>query len=758
MPPNRLPRFTLALLLAVAACVIVGGAWLARRTETVRQPRDRTPLQDFASAVEEQTHRLERLYESHLRQITAGLEMRNVTAAGPLTERIVGIRQLSVLHGEDDRVGDQHVVATKPPRGERWPEPTLRNRHDGLPRPTVRLLENDLLGNRAEPRGWIDRPGQPLIFWERREGEKVAIVFLLDRVEISAAINGWLRAWLATDVSGVFSGVAAGGGPDRLLGSGGGVLVASGSPPAVPDRPDFLLPLRGRFGTWQLVSWDRLDTRTIYHVPTVVTAGALGTFTALLGFVIFAQQRRASVLAAQRVSFVNRVSHELRTPLTNILLNVDLAADAMEREDTASGRRLVLVQEEARRLGRLIDNVLTFSRHEQGHREFNPHACVPASVIKDVVAQFAPSFARRVLEVRLHGQVNAACLLDADGVAQILANLLSNVEKYVTGGLVEIATTLNDGMLIITVSDSGPGIPAREAERIFRPFERIGNGINEGASGTGLGLAIARDLAVSMGGALRLLPRERGASFELRLPAPPAAPPAAVSALLADDDPITLDALHASLASEGFETLLARDGREALALWEQQQPDLLCLDIMMPHIDGYEVCRRVRAVDPQVPVLFLSAKNEEIDVVVGLRLGADDFIRKPFGKHELLARIRTALRRVQAGTASSRSFAMSDLVVYPRELRAERAGTQIELSPREALILELLHRRAGQVVSRDALLDRCWGVNYFPESRTLDQHIAKLRKRIEREPAHPQIIETIRGVGYRFRLDAVPGP
>lgn len=221
--------------------------------------------------------------------------------------------------------------------------------------------------------------------------------------------------------------------------------------------------------------------------------------------------------------------------------------------------------------------------------------------------------------------------------------------------------------------------------------------------------------------------------------------------LFADDDPVTLDALQACAATDGFTALLASDGRQALSLWEQHRPDLLCLDIMMPGLDGYEVCRRVRAVDPAIPVLFLSAKSEEIDVVVGLQLGADDFVRKPFGKHELLARIRTALRRTQSTTRIARHFAMGDLTVYPREMRAERAGISIDLSAREAGILELLHERAGEVVGRDALLDRCWGIDYFPESRTLDQHIAKLRKRVELDPTAPKIIETVRGVGYRYR-------
>ena len=159
----------------------------------------------------------------------------------------------------------------------------------------------------------------------------------------------------------------------------------------------------------------------------------------------------------------------------------------------------------------------------------------------------------------------------------------------------------------------------------------------------------------------------------------------------------------------------------------------------------------MRTIDPQVPILFLSAKSEEIDIVVGLQLGADDFIRKPFGKHELIARIRAVLRRANSISGRSRSFVMADLTVWPSELRAERDGVNIELSPRETSILALLHERAGQVVDRDTILNKCWGLDYFPESRTLDQHIAKLRKRIEMNPDRP-LIETVRGVGYRFRV------
>jgi len=219
--------------------------------------------------------------------------------------------------------------------------------------------------------------------------------------------------------------------------------------------------------------------------------------------------------------------------------------------------------------------------------------------------------------------------------------------------------------------------------------------------------------------------------------------------LIAEDDPLTLDALATCIESEGFTALRAPDGKQAIDLWRSEKPDLLCLDIMMPHIDGYEVCRRVRASDRTVPILFLSAKNQEIDVVVGLDLGADDFIRKPFTRLEVMARIRAALRR-RAPEGESEHFRLADLTVHPSSLLAKRDGKSIDLTPREVSMLRLLHEHRGESVSRDAFLDTCWGIDYFPDSRTLDQHILLLRKKIEVDPAEPQIIRTVRAAGYRF--------
>ncbi len=222
--------------------------------------------------------------------------------------------------------------------------------------------------------------------------------------------------------------------------------------------------------------------------------------------------------------------------------------------------------------------------------------------------------------------------------------------------------------------------------------------------------------------------------------------------LIADDDPITLDSLESCLQAEGFTPLVAADGEQALKLYGERRPHLVCLDIMMPGLDGYEVCRRIRKQDALTPILFLSAKNEEIDVVVGLELGADDFVRKPFGKRELLARVRAALRRQGLRKKPANHFRFGDQTVFPQELRAENGkGDEIDLSPREVAMMELFCQHAGQVLHRGRILDHCWGVAYYPESRTLDQHIAKLRKKVESAPASPKWIETVRGVGYRYR-------
>jgi two-component system, OmpR family, alkaline phosphatase synthesis response regulator PhoP len=223
--------------------------------------------------------------------------------------------------------------------------------------------------------------------------------------------------------------------------------------------------------------------------------------------------------------------------------------------------------------------------------------------------------------------------------------------------------------------------------------------------------------------------------------------------LIVEDDQYIREGLRDLLEAEGYQTVLAVDGAEAVTKYHEATPQLVLLDIMMPGKDGYTVCREIRGHSSQVPVIFLSAKSEEIDRVIGLELGADDYIMKPFGTREVVARIRAVTRRslaTQSPEGKARVLQLGDLEVYPEELRAKREENRIDLSLRDVSILELLHKNRGKVVDRNTLFDQCWGQTYLPNSRTLDQHISKLRKLIEKDPQNPEIIRTVHGVGYRY--------
>jgi DNA-binding response OmpR family regulator len=228
--------------------------------------------------------------------------------------------------------------------------------------------------------------------------------------------------------------------------------------------------------------------------------------------------------------------------------------------------------------------------------------------------------------------------------------------------------------------------------------------------------------------------------------------------LVAEDDHHTRAALAEVLRGDGHRVTEAANGREAKLLFDQHMYDVACLDVMMPGMSGYDLCRHLRQVCPRLPILFITAKADEIDKVVGLELGADDYIVKPFGTKEVLARIQAVARRClgerrtdeSAPPLAQHDFWMDDLEVMPRRLKARRAGTSIDLSARELRILQLLASKPGEVVHRSELFRVAWQDNHVPNSRTVDQTISQLRKRIERDPRQPRIIQTVYAVGYRF--------
>lgn len=222
--------------------------------------------------------------------------------------------------------------------------------------------------------------------------------------------------------------------------------------------------------------------------------------------------------------------------------------------------------------------------------------------------------------------------------------------------------------------------------------------------------------------------------------------------LVAEDDPYTREGLADVLRDEGYEIELAEDGEMAVRKIQDFAPDFVCLDIMMPGCSGYEVCQKIRARDAELPIIFISAKSEEIDKLVGFELGADDFITKPFSIREVIARIRAVTRRCYARQepASHDRFVIDDLEVSRSELRGRRGDQVIELSLRDINLLQLLWENQGKALDRRTIYREAYGEKYFPASRTLDQHVSQLRKRIELDPQNPRIVRTVHGVGYRY--------
>lgn len=227
--------------------------------------------------------------------------------------------------------------------------------------------------------------------------------------------------------------------------------------------------------------------------------------------------------------------------------------------------------------------------------------------------------------------------------------------------------------------------------------------------------------------------------------------------LIAEDEANIRQGLIATLESEGYAVTAAADGAQALRVFAQEKFDLVVLDVMMPKASGYDVCRELRARGARVPVLFLTAKGEEIDKVVGLKLGADDYVTKPFGIHELIARVEALLRRSRVGMAESAGgaavkavFTLGAAAIDRRKFSATVGGQSTALTARELKLAEVFASHPGEVLTRDALLNAVWGVDYFGTTRTLDQHVAQLRKKIEAQADAPVAIVTVHGVGYRY--------
>lgn len=225
--------------------------------------------------------------------------------------------------------------------------------------------------------------------------------------------------------------------------------------------------------------------------------------------------------------------------------------------------------------------------------------------------------------------------------------------------------------------------------------------------------------------------------------------------LVVEDEPSFAEALAIGLQKEGFRISLAGDGAEALQLWRREEPDLVLLDIMLPKMSGIDVCREIRATS-KVPIIMVTAKTSEIDAVVGLEVGADDYVTKPYRLRELVARIRAVLRRVDESVelpprVPGERVQIGDVSVDPLSHEVRVRGELVHLPLKEFEVLMLLVDNAGRVLPREVIIDRAWGSDYHGDTKTLDVHIKRLRSKIEDDPANPKRIVTIRGLGYKYQ-------
>lgn len=218
--------------------------------------------------------------------------------------------------------------------------------------------------------------------------------------------------------------------------------------------------------------------------------------------------------------------------------------------------------------------------------------------------------------------------------------------------------------------------------------------------------------------------------------------------LVVEDDLAILELVTFHLSKEGYEVIQATDGRSGIEKFDEFRPDLLLVDLMLPEIDGFDLCRRIRKVS-EIPIIILTAKGQEADRIQGFELGADDYVTKPFSPRELTARVRAVLRRTRADEEAP--LVAGELVLDKKRRQVFVSGREIELTPKEFDLLALLMSHPGEPIERETLLERVWGYEFIGGSRTLDVHVRRLRQKIGDDPYHPKFIETVHGLGYRFK-------
>ena len=474
-----------------------------------------------------------------------------------------------------------------------------------------------------------------------------------------------------------------------------------------------------------------------------------------------------------RAEFLGMVSHELRTPLTTIKGSAATVLGAPSAVDTAEMLQFFrIIDEQADHMRGLISDLLDVTRIEAGTLSVAPVPTDLAALVDEAREAFLRGGARNSVEVDLAPDLPRIGA-DRQRLAQVLNNLFSNASKYSPDqSAIRVSASVEDVYVAISVSDKGRGVPAERLPHLFRKYSRIdSDDLGRRIGGEGLGLAICKGIVEAHGGRIRAESGGQGLGtrFTFTVPAVAEASNASATApgplpadsgwaprgrarvLAVDDEPQMLRLVRNTLSDAGYTPIVTGDPDEVLHLIEVEKPDLILLDLMLPGADGIELMKSIFQIT-DAPVIFLSGRDGERDVVRAFETGADDYIVKPFSPTELAARIEAVLRR-RAASDRSRThepYALGDLTINYAERRVTVAGCPVQLTATEYKLLFELSVNAGQVSTQDQLLRRIWGPDYSGDSRLLRSFVKKLRRKLNDDANSPRYIFTEPRVGYRM--------
>ncbi len=475
-------------------------------------------------------------------------------------------------------------------------------------------------------------------------------------------------------------------------------------------------------------------------------------------------------------------AHELKTPLAVIKGSATTLLANSQRWDPAAQREMLqLIDEQCDQLHELVNGLLDVWRLDAGLLPINPTLIRLPELLEPLMERWQERSPRHRIILKLPADL-PPLLADRSRLEQVLNHILDNAVKYSPGGEVVIAGVASEGRIEIRVADQGRGLMQDHLERIFDRFYRVLDA-GEHVPGSGMGLAIARAVVQAHGGsiwatsdgpgkgatfhvALPLTPHRAAASAPLRASSGPLTPPAESARpnrltdrqtiLVVDNDPGMVRYVRANLEAQQYRVFCAADGGQAFQLVEREEPDLIIVDVGMHGMDGFDLLARLREFS-SVPVIMLSAKRAEEECVRALELGAVDYLGKPFGMAELLARVRVALRRhsqTEQRGAHSALFSSGDLTIDFVQRQVRVAGREVPLSRTEYKLLTVLAQHAGMVLTHELLLEKVWGPGYNREMDFIWVYIRRVRRKIEPDPSHPCYILTVPGVGYKLARPA----